>query len=429
MLGQAAPASQLPQPPLPVAGPARAAVPAATASPLLQGISSEFPFPAALAEPLNVDSADFRNRPPSTAGFIDLDYHCHRSSSSFHSPVEWMIRHAAYGLPAMPFAKIAGNLQELLPSKNTTYFTAKPKRPRNWRRFELLAAAAAIITFVGGGLTMANRFVRETPDVHQDVATAAPSSAPAAAAATRSGDSALASPFTAFRKMIAKRAAVELSDSFQAAGMEAWGHVKSLAPGWTRNTNGWVEPGQLAFFKPSMQFTDYRMQFYGQIESRSMDWVVRAKDPKNYYAMKFTYIEQGLRPIIAVVHYPVINGKPGRRSTTPLNVMIHNHEPYHVDVAVKGTHIVTSIEGQEVDRWIEDSVSTGGVGFFAEAGERARIYWIKVAKNEDFLGKVCAYFTGSSPARDTALFSPQAFYREINPNYGAELINSNAYGN
>jgi hypothetical protein len=44
----------------------------------------------------------------------------------------------------------------------------------------------------------------------------------------------------------------------------------------------------------------------------------------------------------------------------------------------------------------------GGVGLFADAGERARVYWMKVAKNEDFLGRVCAYLSGSADSADTS---------------------------
>ena len=32
----------------------------------------------------------------------------------------------------------------------------------------------------------------------------------------------------------------------------------------------------------------------------------------------------------------------------------------------------------------------GGVGFFSDAGERARLYWLRVARNDDWLGHVCA---------------------------------------
>lgn len=37
--------------------------------------------------------------------------------------------------------------------------------------------------------------------------------------------------------------------------MEAWGHVKVLAPGRKRSPDGYVRPGQLALFQPSMKFS------------------------------------------------------------------------------------------------------------------------------------------------------------------------------
>jgi hypothetical protein len=127
-----------------------------------------------------------------------------------------------------------------------------------------------------------------------------------------------------------------------------------------------------------------------------MGWVVRARDRQNYYAMKFTVVDPGLRPIIAMVHYAVVGGKKGNRVEVPLSVMVHNDTPYHVAVEVKGNRVVTSIEGQEVDRWTDDTLATGGVGFFSEPGERARLYWMKLAANYDFLGKICAYLSGGS---------------------------------
>jgi hypothetical protein len=260
-----------------------------------------------------------------------------------------------------------------------------------------------LATVLSTGLHIARRVSTESSNVRHDVA---------GGPGVTGVNPVLAKPATGsvsrIREAIATRAAVEVGDSFH-AGMEAWSHTKTLAPGWSRSSDGYVVPGQLALFQPSMKFTDYRMEFFGKIESKSIDWVVRARDVNNYYAMKFTVIEKGLRPIIAMVHYPVIDGKPGKRSTIPLNVMVHNNRSYHVDVAVKGTRIVTSIEGQEVDSWLENSVSAGGVGFFSESGEKSRVYWMKVAKNEDFLGRVCAFITRSSERRDVAMLQPQRF--------------------
>lgn len=339
---------------------------------------------------LDFDVAD----PPPEAGFAQLEFFSQRPASRVAATLEWQARGANCNLPPWRFDKLAGSIADLAPEKQqVTFFPTQPEPVRRrvpWRPIGLAAAAMLLAT---AGTTIV-KFAR------REVANAAPVSQETAGSFAGHSDGALAG----VRRAIANRAAVEVGDTFQ-SGMEAWGGVKSMAPGWKRSPEGYVEPGQLAFFHPSMKFTNYRMQFFGQIESQSMDWVVRAHDANNYYAMKFTVIEQGLRPVIAMVHYPVINGKPGRRSFIPLNVMVHNREPYQVDVAVQGSHIITSVEGQEVDRWIEDSVPSGGVGFFSEAGERSRLYWMKVSKNSDLIGKICAYLTRSGDdARDVAMF-------------------------
>jgi hypothetical protein len=76
--------------------------------------------------------------------------------------------------------------------------------------------------------------------------------------------------------------------------------------------------------------------------------------------------------------------------------MVHDNTPYHVAVEVKGNRVITSIEGQEVDRWTDDTLASGGVGFFSEPGERARLYWMKLVTNDDLLGRICAYLSGGS---------------------------------
>jgi hypothetical protein len=166
----------------------------------------------------------------------------------------------------------------------------------------------------------------------------------------------------------------------------------------------------MALFKPSLTYTDYHMEFYGQIEEKSMGWVVRAQDKKNYYAMKFKVVEPGLRPMIAMVHYQVVNGKAGHAVQTPLSVMVHNNEPYHVAVDVRGNHFPASIEGEPVESWTDDAPSRGAVGFFSDAGERARLYWMKLSRNQDWLGRMCAYLSGdgnAGPAQTAEVWGPE----------------------
>jgi len=209
------------------------------------------------------------------------------------------------------------------------------------------------------------------------------------------------------RKAVAERAAVEWTDGFK-AGMEAWGMpAKSWAPGWSRNSDGYVRTGQMAVFRPSEKYRDYRLEFFAQIEKKSVGWVVRAQDSRNYYAMKFTVIDPGLRPVVAIEHYAVVGGKTGPKIEIPLSAMVHNNEAFHVAVEVKGKRVVTSIEGQEVDSWTEEALSTGGVGFFSEAGEQARLYWMKVAANDDLLGRICARVSGAlAPASQASMKTP-----------------------
>jgi hypothetical protein len=212
--------------------------------------------------------------------------------------------------------------------------------------------------------------------------------------------------FGRVRASIADRAETHLGDGFH-DGMAAWGAPdNSLAPGWTRNPEGYVTPGKLALFQPTLRYTDYRLEFFGQIESKSIDWAVRATDDANYYAMKFASDGPGPRAVVSMIHYPVIAGKKGLRVSTPLNVMIHDHTSYHVAVDVHGDRITTSIEGEQVDSFVDSTLARGGIGFFADAGEQARVYWIKVSKNEDWLGRVCAFLSGGNS--DTAQLWPPA---------------------
>ena len=222
------------------------------------------------------------------------------------------------------------------------------------------------------------------------------SSARAASSGAAPHSSHFITPVAWAKEAIAKRAAVQVTDSFE-EGMRAWGAAaKNMAPGWTRNADGYVNPGKMALLQPTLAYTDYRLEFFGLIEKKGMSWAVRARDPNNYYAMKFKVVEPGLRPVLSMVHYAVVDGKPGQKTEVPLSVMVHNDTAYHVAVQVRGHQYTASIEGQEVESWMDDALPSGGVGFFSEAGERARLYWMKVSKNDDWLGRVCAYLSGSS---------------------------------
>jgi hypothetical protein len=199
-----------------------------------------------------------------------------------------------------------------------------------------------------------------------------------------------------------QRATTHLAENFE-TGMAAWGRKSNdWAPGWSRSRDGYVRPGQLALFQPTLVYADYRVDFFGQIENKSLSWVVRGKDARNYYAMELKLTRAGLRPVLAMVHYPVIDGVRGHTVEVPLSAMVHNDAPYHISVEVKGSHYTAFLEGEEIDSWSDDALLAGGVGFFSEAGARARIYWMRVSRNDDWFGWLCGQIAATAGAHDIA---------------------------
>jgi tetratricopeptide (TPR) repeat protein len=198
------------------------------------------------------------------------------------------------------------------------------------------------------------------------------------------------------RQWLSQRATRTFADDFR-AGLNQWKGVQPKWPkSWSYSTDGFIHPGQLALYRPSVPLSDYRFEFMAQIENKSVDWVVRAQDADNYYALKFTVVQPGPRPMVAMVHYPVVGGHQGARVLTPLRMMIHANTPYRVTVDVKGNRFRAFIEDQEADFWTDDKLKTGGVGFFSDAGERARVYWVKIESHGDILGRICSLLSGKS---------------------------------
>jgi hypothetical protein len=297
---------------------------------------------------------------------------------------------------------------EKTPAFAEIFTISKVARQRNWTSHAPLFSAGKLIAasllvgigmwFGFGSVKISRQMLAIDTSLHgigsgSSIDSVSPSVAPSLPSPRYSAPKSPTGPIASVRHAIQSRAAVELTDTFKR--MEAWGS-SALPTGWTRNSDGYVRTGQLALFRPAQNFSDYRFEFFGEIEKKGMSWAVRAHDPQNYYGMKMAVIEPGLRPVVAVVHYAVVAGKKMQRSSTPLSIMVHNNEPYHVAIEVKGNKVTTSIEGEEVDSWTDDALKVGGVGFFSEVGESARLYWMRVSKNQDWLGRVCAYLASGS---------------------------------
>jgi hypothetical protein len=351
-------------------------------------------------------------------GLLPIEYHSQRQRHAPTGRPEWRTSRPALEPPPFLLCPVLEKLEEPAPVQRAPRpgfgklwsMPAAKRTPSSLMVAGTIAAGVllAAALWVGVANFHSNRQLIAQEEVPSVDAVPSPGNRAGAATALKGGTPAQAAtgPFAWIRRTINSRAALKIGDGFRS--MEHWdGEAQARPAGWTRSPDGYVSTGALALFHPSLKFTDVRLEFFGQIETKSIGWTVHAANTMNYHAMKLTVVEAGLRPFVALVHYDVVGGKSGHRTQTPLNIMVHNNRPMQFDVDVHGSTVVTSIDGEEVDSFVDNTLVAGGVGFFSDAGERARLFWMRVSRNDDWLGHVCAMLAnGSAEGRTAELRGP-----------------------
>jgi hypothetical protein len=142
---------------------------------------------------------------------------------------------------------------------------------------------------------------------------------------------------------------------------------------WAGDTNGSHAGRQITIYRPSLKLSDYRIEFQGEIDSKSIGWVFRALDPYNYYAMKLSIVTPGLSPKMALIKYVVLQGHETEVGRVPLDMAVRNDTLFSVRMDVRGSKFSTFVQGQPVDVWTDEQIKSGGVGFLNERAERARV--------------------------------------------------------
>jgi hypothetical protein len=186
------------------------------------------------------------------------------------------------------------------------------------------------------------------------------------------------------------RSAVELHDDFY-SGLGAWQGDRDWYKSWSRDRASGVEVGALALYLPSLALGDYELDFWGEIHLKAMNWVFRAADLQNYYAVRLETADSTPLPEINIVRYAVIGGKEGPRTRVRLPLNMAKDAAYHVNLEVREQFFTLSVQGHVVDFWSDDRLKTGGIGFFSGKGELSRIESIQITHQYDALGKLCAY--------------------------------------
>ena len=186
------------------------------------------------------------------------------------------------------------------------------------------------------------------------------------------------------------RATVDLTEDF-GDDLQRWAGPAGSPQNWSRDSAGSVRPGKLALYIKSVPLSNYRMELRGLIDSKSLSFAYRAMDFENYYAARLTIVSPGPIPEVALERYAVINGKAGPRTQVRLPFTVRADTLYTVQVEVQGNRFATFVNDQFVDSYSDSRLPSGGVGFFSESDESARICWLRIVNQDDSLGKICFF--------------------------------------
>ncbi len=132
-----------------------------------------------------------------------------------------------------------------------------------------------------------------------------------------------------------------------------------------------------------MERTDYRLDFAAIASKGGVGWAVRAADGDNYYAFRVERVGRKLQ----FRRYPVIDGVPQKAEEIVAPVTGADlTDGVRVSARVTGAQISTFVNGNGVDYFREERLSSGGVGFFTEGRDEASLSYYSVRGNQDSWG-------------------------------------------
>ena len=154
------------------------------------------------------------------------------------------------------------------------------------------------------------------------------------------------------------------------AEMSGAGWVTEWAAGSSRGR-------QLTVYRPSISMSDYRLDFLGAIERKSLGWVFRAADSNNYYAAKLEAAQPGGQ--LTITRFAVTHGFEGSHIQRILSLPGAAGGMLKVRLEARGPRFTVSVQNQVVEDWEDDRLKSGGLGFLNEREEQGRIGSIQIA--------------------------------------------------
>jgi len=167
---------------------------------------------------------------------------------------------------------------------------------------------------------------------------------------------------------------IRVQENFD-SGCANW--VEGVAD-WRLDAAG-ARTGSLAFYGPSMQLSDYDLEFLVRVENRTASWVFRAVDTDNYYRAVLRVTPEGGYEFARSAK---IGGTEEAPVSAPVAASSKTRTALAVRTSIKGSSFAVFVDGQAIDQWSDRRLPTGGVGFGEAPDDRARLYWVRLTYSE-----------------------------------------------
>ena len=137
-----------------------------------------------------------------------------------------------------------------------------------------------------------------------------------------------------------------------------------------------VRTGSLALYLPTLELSDYDLEFLTRIDSRTVNWVVRAAGSEAHLRCTVTAVEGGQ---LVFSRAPVHGGTAEAAVVSATRVPGKPRATFTVRMSIAGPVFSITIDGKTIDSWVDDRLATGGIGFVGAPDDRARLYWVRVS--------------------------------------------------
>ena len=135
------------------------------------------------------------------------------------------------------------------------------------------------------------------------------------------------------------------SGSFEEHFDSGWDNWVGGVADWKVDVAG-VRTGELALYVPTLELSDYDLEFLARIDGQSVNWVVRAAGSDSHLLCRITAVEGGQ---LQFSHAVVQGGVAEAAAVSPTRVPGRPRATFTVRMSVSGPIFSITIDGKTID--------------------------------------------------------------------------------